>query len=379
MPKGHQVQITPQQDEVIRKCWAHNAYGHHAAKRAAELTGLTPDVAHRRAAQLGLIFARERYRWTEPELKVVEENAHQSLETIQRKLMRGVSPPGVKRTRTAIASQIHGQRFRTNLDGMNRGPLADALGISIMRLERLQGEGHIKGERMESIRQQCGYVEEIDGDRLRWFYSNEEIVRFLFGCRAELDLRKVNQAWLMGLLEAYITIFQPTGKDAPVRARDQKRIEQLEEHLFQLERELESVRNPVKRRRGRPTIAERESELAAVAARMRERMSQSTPTRLPARPGILSDEDIIAIRSGRSSLKRKRSGPGSEKSQSGGADFSPSSAATGMTSQLSEGNSGNLNSERDKATSHGDSPSFGLAGGLNASSLTRSLEGGAEA
>jgi hypothetical protein len=160
MPKGQKVRvITAQQDEVIRKCWAHNAYGHHAAKRAAQLTGLTSSVVQRRATELGLVFSRERCRWTEPELTVVEKNAHLALETIQRKL-RLVSPQGV------LAEHRH------------------------------------------------------------WFYHNDEIVKLLFAARGEFDLRKVNQTWLMGLLEPYITLFQITPKQAVAEERERTKMAQ---------------------------------------------------------------------------------------------------------------------------------------------------------
>src|ERR1039458_4388231 len=163
--KGQEAGMTsPRQDEIIRRCWEHNAYGHHAAKRAAELTGLSPSAAHRRAMELGLVFTRERYRWTEQELDVLERNAHQSLETIQRKL-RLSSPSGVKRTRAAIAGQIHAQRFRTNMDGLKHGPLADALGIGIERVHKFRDSKLINGQRMASIREACGYGEPLNADR----------------------------------------------------------------------------------------------------------------------------------------------------------------------------------------------------------------------
>lgn len=227
MPKGQKVRIiTPQQDEVIQKCWQHNGYGHHAAKRAAQLTGLAVNVVHRRAMELGLVFTRERYRWTEPELRVVEENAHLALETIQKKLARLVSPPGVKRTRAAIASQIHQQRFRTNMDGSKHGPLAEALGISEQRLRGYRDEGTIVGRRLESLRLACGYVEEIADENRHWFYANDDIVRFLFACHGQIDLAKVNQLWLMGLLEPYISLFQATPEDRLQEERERTKLAQ---------------------------------------------------------------------------------------------------------------------------------------------------------
>ena len=223
MPRGHVTAITPRQDEIIRKCWEYNAYGHHAAKRAAELTGLTVHVVQRRATHLGLVFTRERYRWTEPELRVVERNAHLALDTIQKKL-GFVSPPGVKRTRAAIAGQIALQRFRTNLDGLKHEPLAEALGISKERLHKFRLAGMIAGRRLESIAQACGYREGIRDEHRHWFYQNDDIVRLLFAARGELDLRKVNQLWLIALLESYITLFQPSAKQLKQAERERTRL-----------------------------------------------------------------------------------------------------------------------------------------------------------
>jgi hypothetical protein len=241
MPKGQKVRvITPQQDEVIHKCWQHNGYGHHAQKRAAELTGLTESVCFRRAVQLGLVFTRERYRWTEPELQCVEQHCHLALDTIQKRL-RLVSPAGVKRTRAAIAGQIHSQRFRTNLDGMNHGPLADALGISVQRLRGYRDEHLIAGQRLESLREACGYVEEIVDEHRHWFYHNDDIVRFLFSCHGQLDLAKVNQLWLMGLLEPYITLFQTTPED---RLQEERERTKLAQRRIRKQRTRKSIVSP---------------------------------------------------------------------------------------------------------------------------------------
>ena len=286
MPKGEKVRIiTERQDEVIRKCWEHNGYGHHAAKRAAELTGLTTSVTHRRAMELGLVFTRERFRWTEPELKLVEENAHLALETIQRKLARGVSPRGVKRTRAAIAGQIHHQRFRTNMDGLKHGPLADALGISTERLHQFRSREWIIGKRLESVARACGYTEDALDAHRHWFYHNDEIVRLLFAARGELDFRKANQTWLMGLLEPYITLFQITPKLARRRRRRQRR----------------------------------------------KRKRQSTASRR-SKPGVLAAAVVDAIRAGRRVLSRRGPMAGAPASLPAATGTGPESKQTGGTS-----------------------------------------------
>lgn len=322
MPKGQKVRvITPRQDEIIRKCWDHNSYGHHAAKRAAQMTGLSPSVAHRRAMELGLVFTRERYRWTEPELRIVEANAHLALETIQRKL-RPFSPPGIKRTRAAIAGQIRNQRFRTNLDGLNHGSLADAVGISPDRLRRCREANRIKGDRLESLRQACGYSDDIVDEHRHWFYSNDEIVRFLFACRGEIDLRKVNQTWLMGLLEPYIAILRtaPKRKSASPRATQ--------------------VRKPRK-------------------PRVRKRKPRSSATR-PRRPGMLGEAVVDAIRAGRPVLTR-RGGP-----STGAHAWRPGATVAGPNSKQNGGSSARGNDASANATSPSGSPSSGPVGGLSA-------------
>jgi hypothetical protein len=280
MPKGQKIRvISPAQDEIIRKCWEHNGYGHHAAKRASQLTGLTESVAHRRAMELGLVFTRERHRWTEPELRTVETHAHLALETIQKKL-RPVSPEGVKRTRAAIARQIHYQRFRTNLDGLKHQHLADALGISGERLHQFRTREWIVGKRLESVAQACGFRENVLDEHRHWFYSNNEIVRLLFAARGELNLGKVNQTWFMGLLEPYVAILQAPRKRKYVRRKRSR-----------------------KPRLGRPKLSKPKIKKPHFSA-----------TR-PRKPGILPDAVVDAIRAGRRVLKRhggRRAGdPGS--------------------------------------------------------------------
>jgi hypothetical protein len=318
MPRGHTTVVTPQQDELIRKCWEHNAYGHHAAKRAAQLTGLTPEVVQRRATQLGLVFTRERYRWTEPELSAVEKYAHLALDTIQKKLRR-VSPPGVKRTRAAIAGQIFAQRFRTNMDGLKHGPLAHALGIGIERLHKLRDAKLIDGQRMESIAGACGYAETVADEHRHWFYHNDDIVRLLFAGRGELDLRKVNQPWLMGLLEPYITLFQPTAKDLLMAERERTRM----------------------------------------AKRRQRKQSIST------HPGQLSDETIQAIRAGKSILTKPVGRP-RRKLSSGAPVSPPSSIDIGAALTPSGGVRSNSKTGNGTGTSPSNTPFSGHAGAPNA-------------
>jgi hypothetical protein len=188
-------------DEIIRLYWRDNCYT-IAAKKSAAATGLTVHQVSRRAVQLGLIHSRERHRWTQSELDVVEKWSHSSLETIQRKLRAlntiGLDGRFIKRTRTAIANKMFQNRFRTNLDGMCQDHLAAALGVSAYQVAEWRKRDMLRGERRPSIDQHSGA--EPDRDCLPWFYSNKHIRQFVFNYPGAFDLKKVNQAWFIDML-----------------------------------------------------------------------------------------------------------------------------------------------------------------------------------
>lgn len=194
------ARFTKEEDEILKKVYQNIKHENNAAKKARKLfPDRTPSHLFRRAAELGLIRRRERYRWTEEELRVVEASSHLSLETIQRRL-EGVTPLGFKRTRSAIAGQIHANRFRTNLQGLNFNQLSEALGISIDTLRRYLAQKMIRGKKIPSIDQHKD--KEIEGrEGLLWFFPNYEVLMFILRYPGLVDLRRVNQSWFMSLME----------------------------------------------------------------------------------------------------------------------------------------------------------------------------------
>jgi hypothetical protein len=192
-------------DSTIIECWKDNQYGRRAAATAAILTGLTVDQCRRRATELGLVYTRERYRWTSAELTIVEKWAHRSLETIQRKLAKlgivgALDRKPIKRTRAAIAHKIFQNRFRTNLDGLCQDRLAEALGVTDYQIQQWREKGMLKGERRPSIDQHRGAVHSFSC--LPWFYSNRHIRRFIADYPGAFSLKRVNQAWFIDTLAA---------------------------------------------------------------------------------------------------------------------------------------------------------------------------------
>jgi hypothetical protein len=198
------VDWTSSADTILRDAYRDNRYGSNCLKRAArELTrrgfSATPSSILRRAVCLGLTVVRERYRWSREELDVLEHVAHLSVEHIQKKLAP-LAPPGVKRTRAAIIRQIHENRLRTNLDGLNHEHLANALGIAVETLHKYRIEGLIKSHgRLESLD-----LHKMTGPKITlrapWFYSNEEIRRFVCLNPNLFNLGRVAKEWFIDLL-----------------------------------------------------------------------------------------------------------------------------------------------------------------------------------
>jgi hypothetical protein len=188
------VAFTEEQDAILRACYAKNKYGNNAHRKAVEQLGLAGSIVLRRAVQLGLTHTRERFRWTDEELEIVEKNAHQAIETIQRKLA-AASP--IKRTRAAIVGAIHEGRFRTNLEGLNHSQLSEALGLAVDTLHKYRMAGLIKA---------AGRLPSLDCHKYRGrrLHSRPEVClqapQFIYAHPGLIDLGRVAKLWFIDLL-----------------------------------------------------------------------------------------------------------------------------------------------------------------------------------
>ena len=194
------MEWTPILDQTLRDAYANNSYGSKVAAHLAQKFGCCAHQVLYRAVTLGLIRPRERYRWTQKELDMLEKYAHLSLDRIRKKLLK-VSPLGCKRTASAVVAQIHNNRLHTNLDGRNGESLADAFGVSVHQIHRWRIAGMLKGSRIESI-DQHHRKDPITLIAQNWFYSNKEVRNFVFLYPSAFDLRKVNQLWFLELMRA---------------------------------------------------------------------------------------------------------------------------------------------------------------------------------
>lgn len=190
-------QFSPEEDDTMRRVYSRIKYENNAYKAVQKLLpNRTPSQIFRRAVELNLIRRRERIRWTEEELRVVEAFAHCAPETIQRKLF-GVTPFGIKRTRAAIVSQIHANKFRSNLDGLNLTGLSQAIGLSMETLKNYMQRGMIRAKKLPSLDMHKG--KDVTGSI--WFFPTYEIYMFIIRYPGMVDLRRVNQEWFMGIIE----------------------------------------------------------------------------------------------------------------------------------------------------------------------------------
>lgn len=193
--RSNRSSFTEQDDAILRRCYASNAYGNNAHRKAVVALEKPGSAILHRAIELGLTFSRERYRWTEEEGAVLEQFAHLSPEAIQRHLRR-VSPSGIKRTRTAIIRQIHRNRLRTNLDGLNHEQLAQVLGIARDTLHRYRREGLLRGSHLTSLDDHKG----ADRAGVLWHYRNRDIRRFVAVHPGLVNFRAADGVWLVDLL-----------------------------------------------------------------------------------------------------------------------------------------------------------------------------------
>lgn len=204
----HLNKFTPEEDAALRRNWERNRYGSNAVRRSAKQLGRTSAEVFRRAVELGLIRSRERYRWTEEELLIVEEFAHLSADAIQKKLA-GISPPGVRRTRAAIIGQIWAGRFRTNLDGLNVHDFCAAFGMSRSRVIGYITSGSLRARRIKGLSiWRKKHEEEIRQDGRTWYISTADICRFIAAHPGEIDLRKVTPEYFLDLF-AYALAARP--------------------------------------------------------------------------------------------------------------------------------------------------------------------------
>ena len=197
---------TPEVDSIITTCWTtfKNKRGASAIRTAAERikehakatkTPLWSDAAiSNRARELGLVKGRKssnNMKWTEEENKIILDNAHQTVATIQRKLEAEF--PLRPRTQGSITGQMYRLRSDYGMDGFTQRDLSKHLHVSLKTLLRWTARGVLKGTKrdMERTESQGGGF---------WHYSRKAVRDFIVEYPDEIDTAVIDKYWLLDIL-----------------------------------------------------------------------------------------------------------------------------------------------------------------------------------
>lgn len=131
--------------------------------------------------------ARPCTNWAEPEIKILERNAHLSPNTIKKKLKAA----GYTRSETSIVVKRKRLRFLQNLNGQSANSVAQCLGIGVHSVLYHINNGSLKAVRREENKLKPSY-----------YIKDSDIKKFIVNHVDTIDFRKVDKYWLVDLLTA---------------------------------------------------------------------------------------------------------------------------------------------------------------------------------
>ena len=158
----------------------------------AERFGVPPWQITKWATELGVARTKEP-RWTQHELYYLEENIHKkSWAAIARYLDRTPTAVKLKAKRLGL-----GKLGLHDADGLTQRRLALLLGVDDHRVADWAKAGWIKRQRRGTDRRT-----QQGGDA--WLYTNEAVLRFIVEHPEEVNLRRVDRDWFLGLIRGPI-------------------------------------------------------------------------------------------------------------------------------------------------------------------------------
>lgn len=132
------------------------------------------------AAQLGLTRLKEP-PWTPEEMAYLESNIHHAaVITIAHRLHRSVCAVKLKAKRLGLTKSGEGYTLRQVCEG---------LGEDHHKVTRWVEVGALKASRRHTLREHD-----------MWLFTDENLRTFIRRCPMEINLRRVDQLWFMGLL-----------------------------------------------------------------------------------------------------------------------------------------------------------------------------------
>lgn len=159
-------------------------------KSLAYKLGLPRYKISRYAIQQGWIAKQHKEPcWNDKEIKILELNAHLTPEVIQRKLLKA----GFRRSAIGIFLKRKRKGFLRGLGGQSAQSLALCFGVDVHFVTRAINEGRLNARRRGTKR-----TEKQGGDQ--WFIKDKDIKNYIKENVHEIDFRKVDKYWLVGIL-----------------------------------------------------------------------------------------------------------------------------------------------------------------------------------
>jgi hypothetical protein len=190
-PNPRKWPISPEMHEEIRLLYQTKVSTGGCVVRAyAEKVGYPRWKISRYAIQQGWIATNPKMpAWSPKELHILEKCAHLSMETIQKKLKEA----GFIRSVTAILLKRKRLELPSNLQGQSATQVSKLFGIDIHGLVRWIDSGWLK-----AIKRGTKRTSKQGGDT--YYIKPEDIKEFIVSYVEEIDIRKVDKYWFVGLL-----------------------------------------------------------------------------------------------------------------------------------------------------------------------------------
>lgn len=181
--------ITAEQHEQIRAVYQ-SATGDRQVKDLAGRLGLPRWRVTRYAIEQGWTARnRKEPNWSVDELRLLKEYSRYTPATIKRKL----GEHGYARSMTGIVLKRKRMHFLSELGGISATRMAAYLGVDSHLVTRAIDEGRLRAEHRGT-----GRTEHQGGDS--WYIKPDDIRAFIISNLHEIDIRKVDKYWFVGLL-----------------------------------------------------------------------------------------------------------------------------------------------------------------------------------
>jgi hypothetical protein len=183
--------FTDQIDQLIREIYVNrrDAKTRPGIRLLANRVGMPHWELQKRARELGLTRTKE-LPWSEPELGILARYAWMSDERIRLKQKAA----GYSRTVTGIHLKLKRMRFKHDSSFYSAYSLAQALGIDSHAVTRWIKSGHLKAKFRGTAR-----GPQQNGDS--YLIQEKDVRGFILEYPTEIDLRKVDQIWLLDYVE----------------------------------------------------------------------------------------------------------------------------------------------------------------------------------